>query len=182
MHYLLLLANDPDAWDDPDAGADDGVIEDWTAYTEALAAAGVLVSGAALHASGTATAVRRRDGRALPTDGPWAETKEHPVGFYAIDAPDLDVALGWEARMPNVCTGTVEVRPIRDTSLADAARECRLRRTWPARHGPSGSASSPPSPAGSAISSWPRTRSTTPSRRPPRRGRATGCPTARGRG
>ncbi len=93
MHYLLLLANDPDAWDDPDAGADDGVIEDWTAYTEALAAAGVLVSGAALHAPGTATAVRRRDGQALLTDGPWAETKEHLVGFYVIDAPDLDAAL-----------------------------------------------------------------------------------------
>ncbi len=121
MHYLLLLANDPAAWHDPDAGADDGVVEDWKTYTDALAAAGVLVSGASLHAPTTATSVRRRDGRRLLTDGPWAETKEHLVGFYVIDVPDLDAALSWAARVPNVRTGVVEVRPVNDRSLVDAA-------------------------------------------------------------
>jgi len=81
----------------------------------------VLVSGAALHGPGTATAVRRRGGRQLLTDGPWAETKEHLVGFYVIDAPDLDVALEWAGRVPNVRTGTVEVRPIADSSLVQVA-------------------------------------------------------------
>jgi len=121
MHYALLLANDPEAWDDPDAGADDGVIADWKAYTDALAAAGVLVSGAALPAPETATSVRRRSGERLLVDGPWAETKEHLVGFYVIDVADLDTALEWAGRVPNVRTGTVEVRPIHDTSLVDVA-------------------------------------------------------------
>lgn len=114
MKYLLLLANAPDGWVDAEAGRDDGVIEDWTAYTRALHEAGVLVYGAGLASPSTATAVRRREGRRLITDGPFAETKEHLIGFYVLDVPDLDTALLWAARVPNVRTGVVEVRPISD--------------------------------------------------------------------
>jgi hypothetical protein len=116
MHYLLLLGNAPDAWDDPGSGDDDGVIEDWAAYTRALAEAGVLVAGAGLHGPDAATSVRRREGEVLVSDGPFAETKEHLVGFYLLDLPDLDAALGWAARVPNVRTGVVEVRPVREGS------------------------------------------------------------------
>lgn len=112
MNYLLLLANAPDAWTDPLKGTADGVIEDWTAYTRALHDAGVLVYGAGLAAPSTATSVRRREGKRLVTDGPFTETKEHLIGFYVIDVPDLDHALRWAAQVPNVRTGTVEVRPI----------------------------------------------------------------------
>ena len=49
----------------------------------------------------------------MVTDGPFADTKEHLIGFYVIDVPDLDTALEWAARVPNVRTGTVEVRPLR---------------------------------------------------------------------
>jgi hypothetical protein len=116
MRYVLLLANDPQAWDDTDArppdGQDDGVIADWAAYTEALHAAGVLVDGAALRPAGTATSVRVRRGRRLLTDGPFAETKEHLIGYYVIDVAGLDDALSWAARVPNARTGTVEVRPV----------------------------------------------------------------------
>jgi hypothetical protein len=38
------------------------------------------------------------------------ETKEHLLGFYLIDVPDLDAALEWATRMPAVSGGTVEVR------------------------------------------------------------------------
>ena len=38
------------------------------------------------------------------------ETKEHLLGFYLIDVPDLDTALDWAARMPIMRYGTVEVR------------------------------------------------------------------------
>lgn len=112
MKYMLLLANAPDAWNDPYAGTADGVIEDWTVYTRALHDAGVLVYGAGLVDATSATSVRRRNGKRMITDGPFTETKEHLVGFYVIDVPDLDHALGWAAKMPNVRTGTVEVRPI----------------------------------------------------------------------
>ena len=60
----------------------------------------------------TATTVRVRDGETLVTDGPFAETKEMLGGYYLIDVPDLDGALAWAAKIPNVGYGSVEVRPV----------------------------------------------------------------------
>ncbi len=113
MQYLMLIANAPDAWEDPDAGAADGVFDDWTLYTRALQDAGVLVAGAGLHPPELATSVRVRGGERVVTDAPFADIKEHLIGFYLIETPDLDAALAWAARVPNVRTGVVEVRPVR---------------------------------------------------------------------
>lgn len=44
-------------------------------------------------------------------DGPYLETKEHIGGFWVIEAPDLDVALGLAAEGSQACRGKVEVRP-----------------------------------------------------------------------
>ena len=118
MQYLLLLANAPDAWDDADARTDDGVSADWDTYTRALREAGVLLGGAGLHGTDAATTVRLRGGRRVVSDGPFADTKEHLIGFYLIDVPDLDTALDWAAKVPNVRTGTVEVRPVLPGSMA----------------------------------------------------------------
>ena len=121
MRYLLLLANAPDGWE-PDSADDgviqDGVIEDWGLYTAALREAGVLVGGAALRGPDTATTVRVRQGRRLVTDGAYAETTEDLLGYYLIDVPTLDEALDWAARVPNVGSGSVEVRPIAPGSEA----------------------------------------------------------------
>jgi hypothetical protein len=123
MRYLLLLAHDPDAWSlDTDTAPtpDDGVITDWALYTRALADAGVLVAGQALAGNDTATSVRVRDGQRLLVDGPFAETKEHLIGYYVIDVDDLDAALAWAAKVPCVRTGTVEVRPLQvGTDVSD---------------------------------------------------------------
>ncbi len=120
MKYLLLLANAPDGWDDrntrPGDGVDDGVITDWVAYTSALHAAGVLVAGHALHSPDAATSVQVRHGRRLLIDGPFADTKEHLIGYYVLDVPHLDVALDWAAKAPNARTGTIEVRPLQPGS------------------------------------------------------------------
>ena len=110
MKYMLLLANAPDAWEAD--SADDGVIEDWALYTAALREAGVLVGGAALRGTDTATTVRLHQGRRLVTDGAYAETTEDLLGYYLIDVPTLDEALAWAGRVPNVRTGSVEVRPV----------------------------------------------------------------------
>ena len=108
MQYMLILTHAPDAWQEPDAAQP----ADWLVYTRALQDAGVLVGGSALHGADTATTVQVRDGQPLVTDGPFAETKEHLVGFYVIDVADLDAALAWAAQVPSVRTGSVEVRPV----------------------------------------------------------------------
>jgi hypothetical protein len=45
------------------------------------------------HEPDTATVVRVSERKVLTTDGPFAESKEHPGGFYIIEAEDLDGAL-----------------------------------------------------------------------------------------
>ena len=111
MHYALLIYAAPDARA-PYEPAGDGVFADWVSYTQALKDSGALVGAEQLQETETATTVRLRGGERLLTDGPFIETKEHLLGFYLVDVPDLDTALDWAARMPLIRFGTVEVRPV----------------------------------------------------------------------
>lgn len=104
MKYMLLLYSDPQAGE--------AAMEEWFAYTQALAAAGVLLGGDALHGVDQATTVRVRDGERLTSDGPFAETKEILGGYYLIDVADLDAALEWASKVPLAPFGSVEVRPL----------------------------------------------------------------------
>jgi hypothetical protein len=83
------------------------------AYTEALKKAGILLGGDALDNSANATTVRVANGKSQVLNGPYAETKEQLAGYYIIDVPDLDAALGWAARCPGASQGVMEVRPLR---------------------------------------------------------------------
>lgn len=119
MKYMLILASAPEAWADNDPDPADGVIDDWFLYTRALYDAGILVGGSGLEGTDTATTVRVRKGDAVVTDGPFVESKEHLIGYYVIDAPDLDTALGWAAKAPNARVGSIEVRPMMLESASD---------------------------------------------------------------
>lgn len=124
MQYALLIYSSVEAREEANANAavqakDDGVIEDWAEYTRALKSAGALVALLQLQPAETATAVRVRGGERLLTDGPYIETKEHLLGFFLIEATDLDAALDWAARMPHARHGTTEVRPVQPTPRLD---------------------------------------------------------------
>ena len=119
--YMLLIYTPVDG---PPAGTDPEQSAKWFEYTEALRDAGVHVAGEALQPVDSATTVRVRDGETQIIDGPFAETKEFLGGYYILDCPDLDTALGWAAKMPNIHYGTIEVRPVLDLSqmMAEAAQ------------------------------------------------------------
>lgn len=119
MQYLLVLASAPEAWAHNTPDPTDGVIDDWARYTRALHDAGVLLGGHGLDGVDTATTVRVRDGRRVLTDGPFADTKEHLIGYYVIDVPDLDTAIEWAAKAPNARVGGVEIRPVLPGSSTD---------------------------------------------------------------
>lgn len=112
MQYLMLLYLD-------EAKADGRTPEEmergtaaYMAYAEALKKAGALVGAERLQRSRAATTLRLVDGAPQVLDGPFAESKEQLAGFFMIEAPDLDAALGWAARCPAASHGTVEVRPV----------------------------------------------------------------------
>jgi hypothetical protein len=110
MLYTVLIYSDPAAMPaDVDLAAQRSA---WMALTEEMAAAGVLRGGEALEAPDTATTLRLRDDALLNTDGPFAESKEILAGFYLLEVEDLDAALAWAARMPNLAWGAAEVRPV----------------------------------------------------------------------
>ncbi|TMM16358.1 MAG: hypothetical protein E6F96_11340 [Actinobacteria bacterium] len=61
----------------------------------------------------TATTVRVQDGRALTTDGPFADTKEVFGGYYVFEAQNMDEAIELAARVPAArFGGGVEIRPL----------------------------------------------------------------------
>ena len=91
------------------------VAQAWAVIDEA-SKRGIFKGAEPLELTRTATTVRVQNGKALMTDGPFAETKEQLAGYYILDCKDLDEALEWAAKIP-VCgggTGCVEVRPIRE--------------------------------------------------------------------
>ena len=112
MKYMLILASDPALEPTPDSGDFESYMGEWFAYSSALEEAGALVSGEALHGTEVATTVQVRLGERVVTDGPFIESKEVIGGFYIIDVANLDEALDWAAKIPNVRFGTVEVRPV----------------------------------------------------------------------
>ena len=116
MRYMILIYGDPNATMDQTAAQSEAEMGRWFAYTEALRSSGALVAGEALQDPGTATTVKAENGTVLHTDGPFAETKEVLGGFYLIDVPTLDEALGWAGKIPSVDRGSVEVRPVVDFS------------------------------------------------------------------
>ena len=112
MQYMLLI-HASEAGGETMTEADIGrMVAAYGAYTEALSKAGVLVNSNRLRPAATATAVRIVDGKTQVLDGPYAETKEQLAGYYLIEAPDLDAAIGWAARCPGASHGTMEVRPV----------------------------------------------------------------------
>ena len=111
MKYALLIYATPGAGEGV-RPADDGVIDSWLDYTAALKESGSLLAAEQLAHVESATSVTVQGGERQLTDGPFIETKEHLLGFYLLDVPDLDTALDWAGKMPIVRYGTVEVRPV----------------------------------------------------------------------
>jgi hypothetical protein len=92
----------------------DAIMADLRALREEMRTAGAWVFSAGLHPASTATVVRHAAGDTLLTDGPFAEAGEHIGGFTLVQAPDLDAALEWAAKMAKASTLPIEVRPVRD--------------------------------------------------------------------
>lgn len=116
MKYLFLIYSDEKietAMSQEDMGA---LLQAYGTYTRELEERGVKRGGEPLQPVSTATSVRRRDGKTLLTDGPFAETKEQLVGFYLVECRDLDEAVELAARVPSASFGTIEVRPVMDFS------------------------------------------------------------------
>ncbi len=106
MQYLVSVIYD----------ADDLATSEETAaidvFNDRLQAEGHWVFAGGLGSPGSATVIDNRGGETMITDGPFLESKEHIVGFWIIEAADLDVALKLAAEGSKACNRKVEVRPV----------------------------------------------------------------------
>ncbi|MCU7820929.1 YciI family protein [Kitasatospora sp. DSM 101779] len=106
MQYLFSVIHDSDAL----ATADEMAAID--VFNDRLQAEGHWVFAAGLGGPDTATVIDNRGEEALFTDGPFVESKEYLVGFWIVEAADLDVALKLAAEGSKACNRKVEVRPV----------------------------------------------------------------------
>jgi hypothetical protein len=105
MQYLISVINDTDGLATPD---EDAAID---VFNDRLKAEGHWVFAGGLGSPSAATVIDNRGGEAMFTDGPFLESKEYIVGFWIIEAPDLDVALKLAAEGSKACNRKIEVRP-----------------------------------------------------------------------
>lgn len=112
MRYMLLIWENEALTAAQSEAEQAAVFAEYMTFTDDLRARGAMEAGDPLMPSETAITVSVRDGRAISTDGPFAETREQLGGFYIIDVDDLDAAIAWAARMPNAHKGSIEVRPV----------------------------------------------------------------------
>lgn len=77
-------------------------------------AEGILEGAEPLTRTSTATTVRMQGGKAIITDGPFAETREQLAGYYIVNCKNQEEAVAYAARIP-ICggsSGCVEVREL----------------------------------------------------------------------
>jgi len=117
MKYMLLIYGDEKILDQTEREA---CYEESVKYTYELKANGHYVAASPLQLVSTARSVQVRDGKAVVTDGPFAETREQLGGYYIVEAKDTEEAVRLAEGIPGARWGTVEVRPLVElTGLPD---------------------------------------------------------------
>jgi hypothetical protein len=105
MQYLVSVIHDSADLGTPDEMAAIDV------FNDRLVTEGHWVFAGGLGSPTSATVIDNRGEEAMFTDGPFLESKEYVVGFWIIEAADLDVALRLAAAGSKACNRKVEVRP-----------------------------------------------------------------------
>ncbi len=114
MLYAIICYNDEklvSAWTKAE---DDAVMQRLGTVAGKIAAAGKLGPTARLVSTTQAKVLRKGKDGPVVTDGPFAETKEHLLGFYLVDCKDIDeaVELAKELQAANLGPSAYVIRPV----------------------------------------------------------------------
>jgi len=105
--FVQLVCDTADAepWD---ARAD----EEFSAWFAEQERDRYVATGARLRPIGEATLIRRRGGKLLVTDGPYAETREFVSGFDLLSCESMQQAVVYATHHPMSRIGAIELRPV----------------------------------------------------------------------
>ena len=121
MQYLLLIYSEEGSEANRSPEETDALWQKYFEFNAKTREAGVFLGGNALQSTTTATTLRMEGDKPMSIDGPFAETKEALGGFYMLDCKDLDEALDWAKQCPALAHGAIEVRPVMDVGMDEAA-------------------------------------------------------------
>lgn len=115
MQYAILCYNDEAAVGAWSQAQDAEVMDRLMVVQRGLAEQGRLGPVARLVPTTAATTLRKAGAEPIVLDGPFAETKEQLLGFYVVEADDLEGALqiARDLAKANPDGGAYEIRPIR---------------------------------------------------------------------
>ena len=111
MNFICLVYAEPGALSRLTPEERAALDRDSLAYDRWLADHGHFIAASALQGVATASTIRVRGGKAVVTDGPFAETKEVLCGFIFLRATDMAEARRLAEGIPMARHGTIEVRP-----------------------------------------------------------------------
>ncbi|WP_432950179.1 YciI family protein [Kribbella sp. CA-253562] len=120
MKFLILIYGNPEGRELWNQLSEEQRRESMAGYTElesALSATGELLANESLDDPALTKQVLVRDGKAITTDGPFAEIKEQLAGFYLVECDTVERATEIVTRIPEAAFSIVEIRPVRDLSF-----------------------------------------------------------------
>ncbi len=117
--YLLLIYEPEARWVTMPEAEKGPIFGRYMEFSKSIGQAGKFVAGERLDSTRNAKCVSIQGGKRVLRDGPFAETREQLGGYYRVFAKDLDEAIAMAARIPAAESGTIEVRPVMDTSAYD---------------------------------------------------------------
>jgi hypothetical protein len=131
MKYVCFGYYDESTWERMPEAEQQAFMDECLAYDEVLRQNGRFVGGEALQTARNARTLRFRNGKAIVTDGPYAETKEQIGGFFLLEARDMDEAVRLVSKHPGLKAGPFEIRPVED--MTGIVRESERRRSLATR-------------------------------------------------
>jgi hypothetical protein len=129
MKFICLGYIEEKKWENLSEKEAHAMMDECFSYDDVLRKNGHFAGGEALQGTRTAKTLRWKDGKAIVTDGPFAETKEMLGGILILEARDMDHAIELMSKHPGVKAGPFEIRPADDlTRMIEESEKQRAAR------------------------------------------------------
>ena len=114
MRFMMLMI--PKGYEQAKPGTmpDAKAVEAMMKYNEALQKAGVLLGLEGLHPPSMGARVSFEGGKAVVTDGPFAEAREVVGGYWMIQVKSKQEAIEWASRCPASGNEVIEIRQVQE--------------------------------------------------------------------
>ncbi|MBI5321633.1 YciI family protein [Bradyrhizobium sp.] len=116
MRFMMLMIPLGYETAPPDVQLDPERVAAMMRYNEALRDAGVLITLDGLHPPSTGARVSFAGGKAIVTDGPFAESKEVLGGYWMIEVNSRQEAIDWAKQCPASDNEIIEIRQVQEMS------------------------------------------------------------------